>query len=134
MFHFYTLLYRGFSNNIRGYGNRTVASNGLMFFNDLVTVNLYKQPFADVLHGVIKIVCNIPRKTPVLESLFNKVAGLKACNFIKKRFQHRRFPTNIAKFLRSSFLKINTGQLLLNLLRSLVYTCQSRAHDLHLIL
>ena len=23
-------------------------------------------------------------KTPVLESLFNKVAGLKACNFIKK--------------------------------------------------
>ena len=25
----------------------------------------------------------------VLESLFNKVAGLKACNFIKKRHQHR---------------------------------------------
>ena len=27
-------------------------------------------------------------KTPVLESLFNKVAGLKASNFIKKRLQH----------------------------------------------
>ena len=27
-------------------------------------------------------------KAPVLESLFNKVAGLNACNFIKKRFQH----------------------------------------------
>ena len=28
--------------------------------------------------------CNIHSKTPVLESLFNKVAGLKVCNFIKK--------------------------------------------------
>ena len=36
-------------------------------------------------------------KTPVLESLCNKVAGLKACNFIKKRFT-----VNIAKFLRTS--------------------------------
>ena len=76
----------GFSNILRGYGNRTAASNGLMFFNDLVTVNLYKQPFADVLHGVIKIVCNIQRKTPVLESLFNKVAGLKAVTLLKIDF------------------------------------------------
>ena len=28
--------------------------------------------------------CNIHRKAPVLESLFNKVEGLRACNFIKK--------------------------------------------------
>ena len=36
---------------------------------------------------------------PVLESLFNKVAGLglKVCNFIKKRLQRRFFPANIAK-------------------------------------
>ena len=98
MFHFYTLLYRGFSNNIRGYGNRTVASNGLMFFNDLVTVNLYKQPFADVVHGVIKIVCNIPRKTPVLESLFNKVAGLKACKNCDNL--HKSIPVCQIFFLR----------------------------------
>ena len=32
--------------------------------------------------GVIKIFCKIHRKTPVLESLFDKVAGLKACSFI----------------------------------------------------
>ena len=32
----------------------------------------------------------------------NKVAGLKACNFIKKRFQHRCFPLKFAKFSRSS--------------------------------
>ena len=27
---------------------------------------------------------NIHRKTPVLESLFNNIAGLQACNFIKR--------------------------------------------------
>ena len=41
---------------------------------------------------------------PVLESL-NKVAGLKACNLNKKRLQHRSFPVNIAKFLRTPILK-----------------------------
>ena len=45
------------------------------------------------------------KKIPVLESLFEKVAGLKVCNFIKKRPQHRWFPVNIAKFLRLSILK-----------------------------
>ena len=40
-----------------------------------------------------------------LESPLNKVAGLKAWNFIKKRLQHRCFPVNIAKFLKAPFLK-----------------------------
>ena len=44
---------------------------------------------------------NINRKTPVLESLFNKVADLQICNFIKKRLKHRCFPVNTAKFLRT---------------------------------
>ena len=35
----------------------------------------------------------------MLESLFNKVASLQACNFIKKRFQQK-----FAKFLRTPFL------------------------------
>ena len=39
------------------------------------------------------------RKTAVLESLFNKVAGLKTCNIIKKRLQHRYSPV---KFLRTT--------------------------------
>ena len=30
------------------------------------------------------------RKAPVLESLLNKIAGLKACNFIKNRVKHIR--------------------------------------------
>ena len=50
--------------------------------------------------------CKIYWKTPVPDSLFNKVAGLqsgnfikKRRNFVKKRLQHRYFPVNIAKFL-----------------------------------
>ena len=39
---------------------------------------------------------NIYRKIPVLESL-------QACNFIKKRLEHRRFPVNISKFSRTPF-------------------------------
>ena len=31
--------------------------------------------------------------------------GLKACNFIKKRFQYRCFLVNFAKFLRTPLLK-----------------------------
>ena len=37
------------------------------------------------------------------ESLFNKIAGIQICNFNKKRPQHRSFPVNIAKFLRTTF-------------------------------
>ena len=40
----------------------------------------------------------IHKKTPLLELLFNKVAGLKDWkdwNFIKKRLQRRCFPVNI---------------------------------------
>ena len=47
--------------------------------------------------------CNIHRKIPVLQSLFNKAKVLKAYNFIKKRHQHRFFPVNIAKYLRKTF-------------------------------
>ena len=46
---------------------------------------------------------NIHRKTPAFESLFNDAAGLKACNLIKRRLEHRRFPVNIVKFLRTVF-------------------------------
>ena len=35
---------------------------------------------------------NIPRKTPLLESFLNKVAGVKAGDFIKKRLQKTLFP------------------------------------------
>ena len=53
------------------------------------------------------------RKTPVLESPFNKVADLQACNIIKKRLQYRCFPVNIGKSLRAAILRIICERLLL---------------------
>ena len=38
-------------------------------------------------------------------SFFNKVPGLKACNFIKKGLQNSCFPMKIAKFWRAHFFK-----------------------------
>ena len=42
---------------------------------------------------------------------FNKVAGHEACNFIKKRLQHRYFLANIKKFIRRPILKNISKQL-----------------------
>ena len=50
-----------------------------------------------VKEGVLKI-SQISQKIPVLESVFNKVAGLQG-NYIKKRIQHRYIPLNNAKSL-----------------------------------
>ena len=45
----------------------------------------------------------------MLESLSNKVAGLKVGNFVTKRVQHRCFPVNIAKFQEQLFLQNTSG-------------------------
>ena len=39
----------------------------------------------------------------MLESFFDKIAGVQDCNFIKKSLKHRWFPVNFAKFLRTPF-------------------------------
>ena len=53
--------------------------------------------------GVFKIFSNIPRNTSVLELLFNKVAGLEDCNFIKKRLQHSCLLVNMQNFQEHLF-------------------------------
>ena len=42
----------------------------------------------------------------MLESLYNKVAGPKVCNFVKERLQRRCFPVNIylTVLMAASFL------------------------------
>ena len=45
---------------------------------------------------------------------FNKVVVLKPATLLIKRFQHRCFPVNFAKFLRMPFLQNNSVGLLLN--------------------
>ena len=47
--------------------------------------------------------CKFYIKTTVLEPLFNKVAGLKVHNFIKKSLRLRCFLVKFTKFLRITF-------------------------------
>ena len=58
---------------------------------------------------------------------FEKVAGLKACNFIQKRPQHMSFPVNIAKFLRLLILKNFCERLLFYCFNGLQFTDGSRS-------
>ena len=51
----------------------------------------------------------------MLEFHFIKVASLKDCNFIKMRLQHRYFPVNIAKILRTAFFIEQLRWLLINI-------------------
>ena len=53
-------------------------------------------------------------KKPVLESLYNKAAWLRTCNFIKKRLQHRGLPVNFVEFLITPCLQNSSGRLLLD--------------------
>ena len=55
--------------------------------------------------GTLKHFANFFGKIHVLESLFKKASGPQACNFIKKRLQHRYFPVNLARF----FLQKSSG-------------------------
>ena len=65
---------------------------------------LQKQSFTDILQNrCSQTFCKFHRKTPVLEFLFNNIAGLKTFNFTNKGLQHRCFPMKFVKFLRVSF-------------------------------
>ena len=48
-------------------------------------LGLFKSSHGGVMLNKVFIkYCKFHRKTPVLKSVFNNVAGLQACNFIKK--------------------------------------------------
>ena len=63
-----------------------------------------KQPFSDVLEKRFsEKFRKIHEKTPVLESLFNKVSGLKACKFIKKETMAQMFFCEIYEIFKNTF-------------------------------
>ena len=73
------------------------------FFPVIIFVCEYQQYTESAVRRFFKIraLKNFARftaKQPVLESLFDKNAGLEAYKFIKNRLQHSYFPVNIAKF------------------------------------
>ena len=63
-------------------------------------------------------------KIPMLGSVFNKVPGLRACNFITSKLQHSCFLVKFAKFSRISILK-NIGK------RLLLYIHYNSHHHFH---
>ena len=75
--------------------------------------SMWRQEIKEQVPQLTLKIQQYPKETPVLESLFKKVAGLKARNFIKKRPQLRCFPVNILKFSRLPILKNICKQLLL---------------------
>ena len=62
-------------------------------------------------------------------TLFNKVTGLQACNFIMKRLQHICFPVNIVKFLRTTILKKICKRLLSKILGTLIHSNLSKRNE-----
>ena len=54
---------------------------------------------------------------------FNKYKGLKACNFNKNRLQHKLFPVQFAKFLRTPFFTEHVRRLLLEISCELPLNC-----------
>ena len=58
-------------------------------------------------------ISQILQESNCVNPIFNEVEGLEACNFTKKRLQHRCCPVNIAKFLRTLILKNICKRLLL---------------------
>ena len=62
------------------------------------------QPFANVLQNRSSYkFFDICKKISVLESLFNKVTGLMACNFIKKETPTQVFSCEYHKMFENSF-------------------------------
>ena len=71
---------------------------------------LQKQSFADILQNrCSQKFRKFHRKITVLESLLSLYVGLKTCNFIKRRLQHKCFPVKSVRFLRAPFLQKISG-------------------------
>ena len=55
--------------------------------------------------GVLQDFLKFDRKAPVKESIFNNIAGLKACNFVSKRLLYKCFPVKFEGFFRTHIFK-----------------------------
>ena len=85
--------------------------------NWLSKYSFQKQPFLKFR--------NFHRKTHLLVSHFNDMAGLHACIFIKKRLEHRCFPVNTVKYLRTTFFTEHLWWLLLSFIKRFLIWSQN---------
>ena len=66
-----------------------------------------------VKKSVLRIFAKFTRNTCARVSFFNKVEGLRPATLIKEKLCYRCFLVNFAKFLRTPFMQITFGRLLL---------------------
>ena len=69
----------------------------------------------------------------MLEFLFNKVAGLQACNFIKKRLQYKCFFVKVAKSFRASFLQNTADGCFWKYLMNSLFTAYENDKSCHFV-
>ena len=68
-----------------------------------------KKPPEVFFKKVFSTVTQYCTKASFLGSLFNEVVGLQACNYIKKRLEHRCFLQNLQKFANTIFCKTSAN-------------------------
>ena len=66
-----------------------------------------------LLRNIYLFLCKIHKKTPVLESHFNKVTGLYPANSLKERTPTRVFSDEFCQILKTPFLQNTSRRLLL---------------------
>ena len=71
---------------------------------------------SQILFEMFLKILQYPQEIPVLESLFNKVAELKACNFIKKETPRQVFSREYGEIFKNSRFVKHLRWLLLHLL------------------
>ena len=72
-------------------------------FEELLLSNSLPEVFS--IKDILKKICKINRKAPMLESLFKKIADPQACSSIKSNSSTGIcFPVNLSKFLRIPIL------------------------------
>ena len=57
----------------------------------------------------LSLICKIQWEISVLDSHFNKVAGLQPTNLLKKRLQHKCFPVNFSELIKTAFFGTPPG-------------------------
>ena len=71
----------------------------------LATVAYLKKQPLELKKDTVKNFANFTKKTLVLESVLNKIAGLWVCNFFKKRLQQMCFPSEICKIFKIAYFE-----------------------------
>ena len=85
--------------------NPTLNHNRHSQLNDWTIEQQKQPPEVFCLKKMFLKISQFSQENTCIGVSFYKVAGLQTCNFIKKRLQHRFFPVNNAKVLRTPILK-----------------------------